>query len=703
MELYSSFIFGDIAVQYWKEPINGQVGLTLIPSTLVEQVSSEKIYAIDPLVQIKLIGDDYSGGFAQGITMRNSASVSHFRMKQQVVLSNEAGDQFVVSRFGHEHILGLELEHKLSFFKGCAALESQTVMMNDSRESVQLEMISSFSIGGITPFDQGDAPHTLLMHRMRSKWSTEGRLESRTIEELQLEPSWSKHGVNSERFGQAGSMPVRGFFPFVAIEDKTRQVIWAAQLAHPASWQMEVYRRDNALCLSGGLADREFGHWVKRLEPKERFSTPSAYLTVAEGDIDNVSQRLTQLQARALTGLPEREEKLPIVFNEFCTTWGEPSHDNLVRIARQLEGLPIEYFVIDAGWYAAKGKGWVGNVGDWVISPELFPSGLEATVNEIKKCGMIPGIWFELETCGPLADAYHWKEHLLQRDGIPITSGQRRFWNFRDPFVIDYLSEKVIQFLKRYDFGYLKIDYNETIGIGCDGAESLGEGLRLHLEAVQDFIKRIKRELPHLVIENCSSGGHRLEPSMMGITSMASFSDAHEELEIPIIAANMHRVILPRQSQIWAVLRKDDTIARLRYSIANTFLGRMCLSGDVCDLNVEQWRVVEEGISFYQRIADLIKEGISYRYGTPIDSYRSPLGWQCMVRMNDEATKGVAIFHTFGGALPERVDIELPATAPFHIESIYSDSNGDVEMKHGMLSFRVRGNFTATAVWLKSS
>jgi alpha-galactosidase len=50
------------------------------------------------------------------------------------------------------------------------------------------------------------------------------------------------------------------------------------------------------------------------------------------------------------------------------------------------------------------------------------------------------------------------------------------------------------------------------------------------------------------VIENCASGGHRLEPSFMGLTSMASFSDAHETRDIPVIAANLHRLIQPRQS-----------------------------------------------------------------------------------------------------------------------------------------------------------
>ena len=73
----------------------------------------------------------------------------------------------------------------------------------------------------------------------------------------------------------------------------------------------------------------------------------------------------------------------------------------------------------------------------------------------------------------------------------------------------------------------------------------MGEGLRQHLEAVQAFIKRFVKRSLKLVIENCSSGGHRLEPSMMELASMASFSDAHEQKEIPIIAANLHRAILP--------------------------------------------------------------------------------------------------------------------------------------------------------------
>src|SRR6185295_152829 len=183
-------------------------------------------------------------------------------------------------------------------------------------------------------------------------------------------------------------------------------------------------------------------------------------------------------------------------------------------------------------------------------------------------------------------------EHFITRDGIPVTVRERRFWDLSDPVALEYLTEKVIDLLESCGFGYLKVDYNETAGLGCDHPDSQGEGLRRQIEGTYRFFEKIRERLPHLVIENCSSGGHRLEPSMLGRTAMSSFSDAHELVEIPIIAANLHRLMLPRQSQIWAVLHRSDSMRRLGYSLAATFLGRMCLSGEIAELSDEQWQLV---------------------------------------------------------------------------------------------------------------
>jgi alpha-galactosidase len=431
-------------------------------------------------------------------------------------------------------------------------------------------------LGGLTPFVEGDAYDTMRLHRLRSKWSQEGRLQTDLIEDLQLEPSYAiGYAIHSERFGARGSLPVHRYFPFAAVEDIKQGVIWGVQLAHESTWQIEAYRRDHCLHLSGGIGDREFGHWLKNLEPGEMFQTPKAILSVCRGDIEDICYRLTAAGNKYMEDGPESEKELPVLFNEYCTTFGHPSEENIKRIVDKIRGKGFAYFVIDCGWFTEKEKEvpWNRSMGDYNVSEDLFPSGLDKTVQYIKDAGMKPGLWFEIDNIGADANAYHYTEHLLHKDGKVLTSFSRRFWNMNDPWVQNYLSQKVIGTLKGYGFEYIKMDYNDTIGIGCDGAESLGEGLRKDREASVDFVRKIAREIPGIIIENCASGGHKLEPLMMSITAMSSFSDAHETEEIPIIAANLHRVILPRQSQIWAVIRKDDSLKRIAYSIVNTFLG----------------------------------------------------------------------------------------------------------------------------------
>lgn len=87
------------------------------------------------------------------------------------------------------------------------------------------------------------------------------------------------------------------------------------------------------------------------------------------------------------------------------------------------------------------------------------------------------------------------------------------------------------------------MDYNGNPGIRIDGEESDAEELRKNYAVVRDFFIQMKKEIPDLVIENCASGGNRLEPSMINVSDLASFSDAHEAVEIPYIAANLHNLI----------------------------------------------------------------------------------------------------------------------------------------------------------------
>jgi alpha-galactosidase len=202
---------------------------------------------------------------------------------------------------------------------------------------------------------------------------------------------------------------------------------------------------------------------------------------------------------------------------------------------------------------------------------------------------------------------------LLSRDGYSVTAGGRRFLDMRKEEVWNYLDKKVLNLLRDSGFGYIKIDYNETIGAGVDGADSLGEGLRQSVEGTHKYFSHLADEMPDLVIENCSSGGHRLEPSFMELASMASFSDAHECNCIPLIAANLHRLIKPQQSQIWAVIRANADVHRINFLLTASYLGRLCLSGEIFDLSDEQWAVVQGGIDFTANKAHY-KGRVYFRY-----------------------------------------------------------------------------------------
>jgi alpha-galactosidase len=671
-EYLSVHTFGDTIVRYPHDPVTGRVGLELLPASLADRAVSPReslrgedfidvlpgndpwpARPVESLLQFKLVGDPYPGAFAQGHTMRNSESLNRFTLAGQQVIEEDDTTIIETTLVSED---GLIASHRLSWKEGDEAFVVSSRFENGSSRPVALELLASFSLAGISPFHEADSPGRLKVHRFRSVWSAEGRHECRSIEELHLERSWCGASAFSERFGQLGTMPVRRWFPFVAIEDTEPGVIWGAQLAWAGSWQMEVFRQHDDVAISGGLADREFGHWMNTLQPGEAIESPPAMVACVQGKLDGLCDRLTAMQDAAVNLQPEVEQDLPVVFNEWCTTWGDPSHEKLCAIADRLKGSGVRYLVIDAGWYKGADTDWSSGHGDWSPSETLFPSGLKSTADAIRERGLIPGLWFEMETVGSQSAAFKLGKHFITRDGLPVTVRERRFWDLNDPVAIDYLTEKVIDLLESCGFGYLKVDYNETAGLGCDHPDSQGEGLRCQIEGTYRFFDKIRERLPELVIENCSSGGHRLEPSMLARTAMSSFSDAHELVEIPLIAANLHRLLLPRQNQIWAVLHPHDSLQRIQYSLAATFLGRMCLSGGIAGLPEESWQLVREMIELYGKAAPVIKYGTSRRFGESGESWRYPRGWQAVVRTSE--TQVLVVFHTFAEA-PEEVSVPL--------------------------------------------
>ena len=684
MKHYSEFLLGDMLLIYDLDD-SRRVSMAVIPAGMKDR-AVEKDFRPEPLVQLHARGDQLPNGYGNGHTLACTPASDALKL-----VSQEQEGHTIVTTVADS--AGRTVHHYAAWDEGLEAVTVSCVFENRGEKAVTLDLLSSLNLSGVTPFEEGDAPGALLLHRIRSMWSAEGRLQTESIEAAMLERSWTGHALRICRFGQVGSMPVRDWFPFAAVEDRKAGVTWAMQLACPSSWQMEIRRRDDCLNMMASLADGDFGHWARTVEPGGSFRTPDALLTVGEGGVDEVSQRLLTAHRR---NMPRPDAELPVMFNEYCTTWGNPTHENLSRIAERLDGRGIEFLVIDAGWYRKPGEGWSDCGGDWIPEErEMFPEGLKATADMIRAHGMKPGLWFEPETCAAGSELFRREDLLLTRYGTVIDTDNRRFLDMRKEEVHAYLEERVIGLLRRCGFAYIKVDYNDCIGVGCDDPDGLGEGLRQNMQGTLRFFRRMREAIPGLYIENCSSGGHRLEPSLMAVSDMASFSDAHECAEIPVIAAALHRVILPAQSQIWAVLRAEDSIRRINYSLVNTFLGVMCLSGDVIRLSAEQWRKVEEGMDFYREVRHIIRDGRSSFHGELSESWRHPEGWQAVVRKAGK--ESLAVIHTFGGEHPGTVT--LPAEADRILRVMCSEGNG-VTLADGKLTVELKAPFEAVAVHL---
>lgn len=609
--------------------------------------------------ELKFTGEEYAGGFSNGLTLSGSGTRQGFELVEE---KNTEMEQ--VSLFRNE--AGVEVELHVGKKGECE--EVYTVVKNKSREEVTMELLSSLVLRGVVA-DK--------IHRLQSFWSAEGKLRSESILDLHMEPSWNRCGMRVEKFGNTGSMPVRKYFPFLALEDTVHKKVVGIQLYLASSWQMEILcKEDDSLTVSCGIADRDFGHWLKRLKSGEEFVSPKAVVTGGK-DLYEVCDKLVKAQKPQISAM---DPHMDILFNEYCTTWGNPSFENVKKICDKIAGKGIKFLVIDSGWY---GKDtWWNSIGDWEVNEEKFPGGMKPMADYIRSRGMIPGLWYEIESLAKESVYYHRSEFLLCKDGVPLTVGGRRFWDMENPWVIEYLSKKIIDLLKSCGFGYLKVDYNDTLGIGVDGAESLGEGLRKKVQATRSFFQKIQEEIPGIVLENCSSGGHRLEPSMMEICSQASFSDAHETQAIPLIAANMHRVIPPKQSQIWAVMRKEDNEQRIYYSLVATFLGRMCLSGDIYNLSDKQWKWIEEGMDFYRQVSEIIEKGKTTRISvtgyTGELSYNKPQGQQVVLR--EYEGKGLCLLHRF-----EKSSVAFPQ---------------ELQGKKILASYgKADGDFSAIAYW----
>ncbi len=635
---------GDIAVCFIT--VDGVTETVFVPADMTDRLNDEKLAGISPLgwmispetqVHIALSGDGISNDFSPSNTLRNSDTAFSLKFKG-AKYEEQSGKQILIAAF--ENDKGLVARQVYSC-TGAGYLETYTELENRG-DNVIVEALPSFNMARISPFERFDDPNDIVIHRLLSNWSGEGKLYSVSAADIAFEASWSGLGVRTMRISQTGTMPARGYLPFISVEDKKNGVCWAAETEAPASWTIEAVFRNNAISVGGGRGDFLSAHWRKTLKTGETEKTNKAYLTVTKGSLENAAARLAR-HFDDTDEIKDVERDLPVLYNEYCYTWGKPEAKTLEKMLPEIAALGCKYFVIDDGWFynVYNDKRYV--IGDWNVNKEYYPEGLKAFADKVRSYGMIPGVWYEFEGVSEHSDVY--RDHpdwLLTRDGKIINNGGRAFLDFRKEEVLNYLREKVIKNLVNCGIGYMKVDYNSNAGFGADGAESYGEAIRQHIDAVLAFFEEIKRSVPSLVLEICSSGGMRHEPRFLSLGDICSFSDAHENAGGVPVAMNLHRFIPPRKLQIWATIRDDYNADDVKFTVAKAMLGRICFSGNLGNKPQEIIDILKESVSFYEKLKPTIANGETITIGNGgISTYLFTKGSPYLVRRSADGKKKI--------------------------------------------------------------
>ena len=661
------YTLGNMLLRYFINDI-GQISMYIVPVSQKENIKNGWEYPNDPwtttapymrqwrmgrLVHFHL--SHHSIPITGGDSLK-FAGESTVYFKEQEVMKD--GDITIIKTYLTSHE-GHLLVHNIKYKEGYDAFWTWNEFTNTSDSDVTMDYIASFAFENLSPFSERDSRERMVLHRFTGGWSMEGRHQEDTFEHLAIEKGWQGYcNEKSLRFGSIGSYSTRNYFPLVVVEDRKQNVFWTAQLYCNSSWQCDVSKDSDSVSFSGGFADCDFGQWYKVIKAGETFTTPLAAISATDTDLAWACQSVVKLQEEARRAYGE--EGFPITFNEFCSTWGAPTQENFMVYAKKAAEFGAKYVVIDAGWSGGTGYGGQSGNGGWLIDTEKFPN-MKAMNRELRAMGLIPGVWFEFECTTSGAEQFgpeYDRLHLKKRGTVIKVGGGRSYWDMTNPEVIEYLTERVIKMLKDNEFGYIKVDYNANMGIGCDGSDSLGEGLRLQGEATRDFFKKMKEEIPDIIIENCASGGNRNNPVMLGVSAVASFSDAHECVEIPIIAADLHNHMLPMQSSVWAVLHDTDSDARLQYSLCAGLFGRLCLSGDIDKLNGHQEEIVHRFVEFYNKTEQIMKDGVTRTYRELKGTYRYPKGTQVSVRNTEDEM--LVVCHSFEEPHQESITVTIP-------------------------------------------
>ncbi len=402
---------------------------------------------------------------------------------------------------------GFEVDQHLVLYPETALVETWPVLLNRQASPCRVERIDSFSL------DIPQAVYQILYYT--SDWGAEFNLQQEAL----------SRPVTLE--GRAGRSS-KGQHPWFALVRGGAQV-WSGSVAWSGNWifrfdPLDPQASSSGYRVSGGLNDWAF---AKELRPGETLEAPHGVLVLGDS-LNSTSQQYARVGRKYWYPHNALSTRLPVEWNHWWPYEDVDINEEVFsqNIARAAD-LGVEVCTLDAGWFGPSQAGapWYEYRGDWhLVNTSRFPSGIRPLSDQTHARKMYFGLWCEIEGLGINAQlARDHPEYVATRQGNRLG-----YLCFGNPDVQEWAFQTLARLIREYNCDWIKLDFNLDPGAGCDRADhghQAGDGLYAHYQGYYRTLARVRQAFPQVILENCSSGGLRIDLGILRQTHLTYLSD----------------------------------------------------------------------------------------------------------------------------------------------------------------------------------
>ncbi|MCC7360965.1 MAG: alpha-galactosidase [Anaerolineales bacterium] len=254
------------------------------------------------------------------------------------------------------------------------------------------------------------------------------------------------------------------------------------------------------------------------LLPGEQIRTPRMLLLFWQGEQLHASNLLRRLILDHYTPRPNSGPYRGPIWSSSSGDIGfnDITEENQIASAEAIaaNGLPIDYYQIDAGWFE---NGWP-NTGTWEPHPKRFPRGLKPVGDAVHALGLGFILWFEPERVVPgtwLANEH--PEWLIGTTDVPGELAYQANWkllNLGNPEALAWAETMISGLISEYGVDIYRHDFNMFplyAWRATDAPDRQGLAETRYVEGLYAFWDYLMAQHPGLLIDNSASGGRRLD------------------------------------------------------------------------------------------------------------------------------------------------------------------------------------------------